>query len=238
MVRGTVAVLLFAASALVALILFGIVVISDLEGATFDPAIRGGASLSSLRCPVFISTSESGVVRARIDNPLDRPVQYLVRVHVSQGFVTLFRRIDYQVPLDPGESQTLRWEISDADAAYGWLVLVKVLQSASYPLPSRSGSCGVPVVPVPFLTGTQFFGLLFGASVVGMGAGIALWRAAGRAAGQMRYGVGNAMIALGIALVAGTFVSLVVSWLPGLVLLTGTLLMVLAITFYFLFKVE
>jgi hypothetical protein len=237
-IRGTAAVLLFAASALVALLLFAIIVISDLEGATFDPAIRGNASMSGLRCPVFISTSESGTVRAIFDNPLDRPVQYLVRVHVSQGYVTLFRQIDYQVRLDPGQSQTVEWEITEEDAAYGWLVLVKVLQSASYPLPSRSGTCGVPVVPIPFLTGSQLFVLLFGASVVGMVAGIVLWRVAGRASGQVRHDVSNAMIALTTALVVGTLTGLSASWIPGLVLLAGTLLMALAILFYFLFKVE
>lgn len=230
--------LLFAASALVALLLFAVAVLSDLEGATFDPAIRGSASLKSLRCPVFLSTSESGTVRATFQNPLDRPLQYFVRVHVSEGFVTLYRQIDFQVPLDPGESQTLEWEITDEDAAYGWLVLVKVLQSASHPLPSRSGSCGIPVVPVPFLSGNQFFGLLFGGSVVGMGAGIAFWRAVGRAEGQVRHDVSNAMIALGIALVVGTLVGLAISWIPGMVLLTGTVLMALAIVLYFLFKVE
>jgi hypothetical protein len=238
MIRGTVAVLLFAASALVALLLFGSVVLSDLEGATFDPAIRGNASLTSLRCPLFISTSESGTARATLSNPLDRPLQYLVRVRVSQGFVTLFRQIDFPVPLDPGQKQTIAWEITAADAAYDWLVLVKVLQSASYPLPSRSGSCGVLVVPIPFLTGNQFFLLVFTATLLGMGISVWLWRAVGRATGSVRHDVSNAMIALGIMLVVGTLVGVFSSWILGLVLLTGTLLMVLTIVFYFLFKVE
>lgn len=237
-IRGGAAALLFSASALLGLVLFAVLVVSDLEGATFDPAIRGGATLRRLDCPALLSESEIAVVRASFDNPLERPLQYLVRVHVSQGYVTLFREIDYQLPLDPGERQLVRWEVSADDAAYGWLVLVKVFQSGSYPLPSRSGSCGIPVVPVPFLTGDQFFALLFAASVLGMGMGIALWKRAGRSAGTERNDVSNAMFALGAALLAGIVVGTTGAWLPGVVILAGTLLLTMGLMFYFVFKVE
>lgn len=235
MIRGSAAVVLFVVSAAACLALLGIVTVSDLEGATFDAGIQGEGRMR-LRCPVFLTSDQPGVVRATINNSLDRGAQYLVRVHVSEGFVTLFREINYQLALEPHSKQTLEWEVTAADAAYGWLTLVKVYQSASYPLPARTGSCGIAVVPIPLLSGNLFFALVLGASLLGMAVGIIEWRAASRASEMLRYDVSNAMIALGCALLVGMVIALMGSWILSLVAMILAVLLTLALLFYFLFK--
>ena len=87
-------VVLFSIGALLGVVLVGITVWADFEAILFDPGIREDTRLGSLRCPVMITSEETGVIRARVKNTLDRPTDLFIRAHISHGYVTLMREVN------------------------------------------------------------------------------------------------------------------------------------------------
>lgn len=230
-------ILLFSVGFLIGMALFGAIIWADFEAALFNPGIQQDASLRSLRCPAVITTSETGTVTASLRNPLDRPTERYVRAHITDGYVTLLREVNKLVSLEPGERQQLQWTVTANDAAFGRLVLVKVVLRARYPLPSRQGTCGILVVDVPYLTGDQVFGLSFAASLLSMAAGFALWYRASQPLHEQRRQLARAMVMLAGSGLVGTAIGLLGLWVPGLVMFVITILGIGVIIGYFLNRV-
>ena len=161
---------ILAGTALVALSAWG-----DIEASTFDAALQTDETLKTLECPVFIGKEESSVIAVEIVNTAERDVSPVVRARITQGFVTLVREHRGNVDIPQGESARVEWDISAEDAAYRQLILARIYQFSNYSLPSRQATCGVVVVPVPGLTGQQFYILLFVSALVLSAVGLLLW---------------------------------------------------------------
>jgi hypothetical protein len=226
-------VFIFAVGVILGMVLSGIVVWGDLEGSLFDAAIRADATLTTLRCPVMMTTKEIGTASAVFENPLERPVTFTIRTHISRGYVTLMREINSKLSLAPGETQTLEWPVTPDDAAYGRLILLRVRLSAKYPLPSRDASCGILVVDLPYLSGNQITALILAASLLSMLIGAGLWIAANRPLRGLPRQVARAMGVLAGSVLAGVVLGLLGNWLLGALLLVITLLLCVAIIGYF-----
>jgi len=145
------------------------------EATFFDAGRITTARVTTLRCPVFITPNEYSTISAKFTNPNDKPITLRIRAHVSDGFVILMREFLIDLPLQAGETQTVEWPIFPSDAAYGKLVLVRVHQMPASHLPYHNASCGVVLVNIPFLTGTQFVFLVMSLGVLLTAGGIALW---------------------------------------------------------------
>lgn len=210
-------ILLFSIGLLAGMALFGAVIWSDLEASLFNPGIQQDAALRSLRCPVVITTSETGTVTASLHNPLDRSTDRYVRAHITDGYVTLLREVNELVTLEPGERQQVQWTVTADDAAFRRLILVKVVLRGRYPLPSRQGTCGILVVDVPYLTGDQVFGLSFAASLLAMAVGYGLWYRASQPLHERGRELARAMVVLAGSILVGTIVGLLGLWVPGLI---------------------
>ena len=231
---GPLGILLFSVGLLLGMTLLGATVWADFEAVLFDPGIQQDASLRSLRCPVLITPSETGTVRARLFNPLERPTQRYVSAHITDGYVVLMREEDKSVSLEPGQRQDLTWTVTADDAAFERLILVNVVLRGRYPLPSRKGTCGILVVGVPFMTGKQILGLTLGASLLMMAAGLGLWFRAERFLYRRRHRLIRAMGALAAAVLVGLIVALAGWWLPGLIIFFVILLGIGVIIGHFL----
>jgi hypothetical protein len=229
----TLGVLIFSVGALLGIALFGVVVWADFEASMFDVSMRGTAPLKTLTCPVMMTATEAGTVRATFTNSLERPVEFTIRTHISDGYVTLMREINSKLSLAPGETKPLEWPVTPEDAAYGRLILVRVRLAAKYPLPSRHGSCGILVVDVPCFTGNLIFAFAFAASLLSMVAGAGLWVGANRPLKGLGLDVTRAMGALAGCVVAGTVVGLLGWWVVGVIILVITVLLIGAIIGYF-----
>jgi hypothetical protein len=229
----TLSVLIFVVGFLLGMALFGIVVWPDLEASLFDTSNRGDARLTGLRCPVMMTAKETGTVSALFKNPLERPVEFYIRTHISHGYATLKREITSNLPLAPGETQTLEWPVTPEDAAYGRLILVRVRLGPKYPLPSRGGSCGILVVNLPYFTGNQIFAFALAASLLGMVVGAGLWVVANRPLNRPGRDVTRAMGALAGSVLIGTVVGLLGWWMFGVIIFTITVLLIGAIVGYF-----
>lgn len=226
--------LLFSAGLILGMALFGMIIWADFEAVLFDPGLQQDTTLNSLRCPVMITKAETGTVTASLTNPLDRSTERYIRVHVTDGFVTLMRQINQRLPLDPGETQQLAWSVTADDAAFERLILVKVIVRGRYPLPSRQGTCGIVVVDAPYLTGHQIFGISLAASLLSIGMGFSMWLKASKPWREKARQAVRAMGALAGSILVGIFVGLMGWWLPGLLIFVITLIGAGVIIGYFL----
>ncbi len=234
---GPAGILLFSLGLLLGMALFGALVWSEFEVILFDPAWRGEAPLRSLRCPAIITRSETGTITARVSNPLDRPVERYLRVHMSAGSLLLTREFTEIVPLEPGEARRVTWTVGAEDAVYDRLIMVNVVLRRRYPLPARQRTCGILVVDVPYLTGWQVLGLCLVLSVSGMGAGHALWVRSAAALGDQGRRAAGGMIMLAGSVLVGTFIAWLGWWLPGLILFLILLIAIGVIIGYYLRRV-
>jgi hypothetical protein len=227
-------VLIFSVGVLLGLVLSGVAVWGDLEAHWFDAQLSQlrDASLKTMRCPVMITANETGTVSASFKNPLERPSMFMVRAHISQ-YLTLMREENTQLHIEPGERKSLEWTVTADDVLHGNLIFVKVLQFRKYPIPGRLGSCGILVVDLPYLTGTQLTVLTFVASLLCMAFGVGLWIVSNQPLrGRGREAVG-AMGALAASVLVGIIVSLLGLWMVGLLIFVITLLVIGAIIGHF-----
>jgi hypothetical protein len=231
-IQRALGVLIFAVGVFFGMALLGVAVWGDLEASLFDTSMRADASLATLRCPVMMTGKEIGRVSATLENPLERPVTFTIRAHISQGYVTLMRETNSKLPLEPGETQTLEWTVTPDDAAYGRLVLIRVRVSAKYPLPSRDASCGILVVDLPYFKGNQITALALAASILSMIVGAGLWVLANRPLRGLAREVTRAMIVLATSILVGLVLGLLGQWLLGILLLAITVLLIAAIIGY------
>jgi hypothetical protein len=224
---------IFSIGALLGIMLVGVTVWTDFEAILFDPGIREDTRLRSLRCPVMITSRETGTIRARVKNTLDRPTDFFVRAHISHGYVTLMREVNSQIPLDAGESERVTWEINQDDAAFGSLVLFKVTVKGGYPIPTRQGTCGVLVIDAPYLSGGQIYGLGLALSLIGLIAGGTLWIVNNPHMLDLQVQITRAMGFLTVSIIMGLVLSFVGWWLLGALFLVMILLAVGVIIGYF-----
>lgn len=229
-ITRVVAALVFSVGLLSGVLLIGASVWGDVEAAMFDTTLMIHRKRSlALHCPVFMATTETGTVSASFGNPLDRPVEFKIRTHVSEGFVTLMREIDTELDLAPGETKKVAWPVNAEDAAYGHVVLVKTLLFGQYPLPARLGSCGILVLDLPCLSGNQLLAVMIGLSLLGLAGGTGLWISASRPLRDERLQGARAMGTLAGTVLAGEMASLLGWWVLGAFTLVAIILTIGAI---------
>jgi hypothetical protein len=228
-IKRSLGVILFAVGVVLGMALSAIAIAGDLEANLFDSGLAHMRDASlTLRCPVMITATESGTVRAAFRNPLDTSADFRVRTHISQ-FFPMWREIDSQLTVGPGETESLEWTVTSDDMVQGRMILVKVLRYRKYPLPARLGSCGIMVVDLPFLTGNLITALMSAASLLCMAGGAGLWILGSQPLTEWRQDAVRAMGVLAGVVLAGTMTSLYGAWLLGLLFLTATLLLIGAV---------
>jgi hypothetical protein len=197
---------------------------ADLEASLFEPSRIADEPLKTLRCPLVITSQESGTIAATFTNPSERALRRTVRAYITHGFSSLMREVDTQFMLEPGETHRLEWTVTADDAAWRRFVLVRVNVLRNFPLPSRSGSCGVLVMNLPGLNGNQIVALSFAAILLSMGAGVAIWSAANKSSPGRIPDLTRAMAFLAAIVVASMLFSLLGWWVPGGLLLVLALI--------------
>jgi len=144
---------IFMVGALIGMALFIATFLQDTEAIVFSPLLSGENTLRAFSCPEFLTPQEVGTVRAKIHNPTQKLQYRSVRSHITQGFFTLKRETYDHYYLEPDETKNISWEVYPEDAAYGYLILVKVYYLPQDPTPSYVGACGIMMVDVPLVRG-------------------------------------------------------------------------------------
>jgi hypothetical protein len=220
-----ISVLIFAFGIMVGMAIAGGIIWGDLEASLFDSSIKAKSTLR-LNCPVVITTYEVGQVSAKLKNPVERDKEFYVRAHISEGYVSLKREIDQQIPVAPGETGTVSWEIYPEDAAYNRIILFRAYVNPSYPLPSQGNFCGVLVLDIPFLGGNQLLLISLGISLVFIIGGLYLWRSNNQPITKEKRSLMNAMAALAIIIYAAIIAGYTGNWILGVILFAMSILMI------------
>lgn len=218
--------LIYSIGILLGMAIAGGIIWGDLEASLFDSSIKAKSSVR-LNCPVAITTHEVGEITATLKNPVEREKEFYVRAHISEGYVSLKREIDQQIPVAPGEKGFVSWEIYPEDAAYdNRIILFRAYVNPSYPVPSQGNFCGVLVFDIPVLTGTQLFLFLLGLSLACVIIGSMLWRKANQPMNKNTRSMTNALYALAIIIFSAIAAGYFGIWILGILLIASSILMI------------
>ena len=146
---------------------------ADME-ATFYNFQKLGDQPLDVTCPVFLTQNEVGIVSIEASNSAEKTINPLVRATFSSR--GLFRFEEIRMSIEPGETETLQWNISKDDVALRFFILAKVFILPEYQFSSREGTCGTMLLPFEKGTGMQFFLITLSLSLAGLIGGHLLWR--------------------------------------------------------------
>jgi hypothetical protein len=229
-------IILFVAGAVVGLGLLGITVWGDLEAFLFDVSIQAEENIEGFKCPVMITTVERSKVSAVFTNPHTREVKRNIRMHISWGYATLLREINNELPLEPGETQELSWDIQPEDAAFGNMILVRAYALRANPLPSQGATCGILVIDLPNFTGMQIFTFASIASGVFMLVGAGVYTLNNRPLFENPKKIARGMFFIFGILAVGLLIGFLGSWLLGALLLVVAVLMIFILPISAMFR--
>jgi hypothetical protein len=221
----TLAVIVFAAGAVLGFLLVTGATWADLEASLFDSSMKADDALGSLRCPVLITEQESGTISATIRNPTERNKTRYVRAHISQGYLTVMREENLKFEVEAGGKRKLDWSVGPEDAVYGWMILARIHVFASYPLPAQHQSCGILVLDVPGLSGSAVVAIAAVVSLFLMALGLGIWLMVGRPVVGRKRNAAGAMAAMAVILVLGMSSFIVGWWEAGVISLVVVVLL-------------
>lgn len=224
-IKSLFSLIVFGVGVLIAVLLAGTSALAEYEAALFDSGTRADRPLNTLYCPALISSTEAGKVTVSVSNPSDYEVNPVVKARISARSAIFIREEVEQVILKPGEKQTLRWPVFAEDAAYRRLVLVRVLVGPSYPLDSRTTSCGIVVVDLAGLTGTQIqLGAIFLSALL-MATGWLSWTKINPVRSGRKAELGNGLRFMGMIALLGMLTTFTNWWLASLLCVIACLLL-------------
>jgi hypothetical protein len=220
-------ILLLAVGILLGTALVGLATWGDLETVLLFPPPTADKELLNLRCPILISSNETGTVYANYRNPSSYTTTPFVVITISQGSTIILDDFTSHPTIPPGTTQKLSWAVVPGEAAFrGSLILVRVFINRSYPLPSRDSTCGISVFNLGGLTGEQVVYGSFIVSLIGMLAGTFWWlRIYKSMPGQRDTLIGGIMF-IEVVVILGLIASWFGWWVFGLVSFGITVLLI------------
>jgi hypothetical protein len=147
----------------------------DLEATLFKTTVSSQETLTTLKCPVIITPNEEASITGLFTNTSDKPATLQIRTYVTDGYVVLMKEYKAYISLDPGQAELVEVPIAADDAAFGRFVLVRMHQLRWRQVPSRSASCGVVVLDVPYLSGSQLIAIITILGLILIPGGFLLW---------------------------------------------------------------
>jgi hypothetical protein len=184
-------------------------------------------SFNTLRCPSYLGINHVGIIRASFSNPLDRPIEPIIRIDISSPTLIDSRR--QKINIQPGEKQSVEFQVSSANIDLGHFIFLKVFRYPTYPIPLQEATCGIWVYNIPGISGSQLLIAGLVSSVILVVLGIFLWVRAsypiqGRQQNQLNY-----LVFLALLLAITIIISLLGMWLIGMILLVVNILMIVVV---------
>ena len=208
-------------------ILASIMVWGDLEASLFTSGNRADKSLATLKCPIVITSSETGYITAELNNPTTKPLERYLIANISEGYASLVREIRTNLPIPPEQKQKVEWKIYPEDAAFrDRVILFRVYINPRYPHPSLGANCGVVRLNVDGITGNQIVSSASFFALVSMGFGAVMVELGSRSSpNRSRNAIRNGYALAGV-LIGAAIISYMGVWVLGFTLLAVSLLMV------------
>ena len=213
-------------------ILTSIMVWGDLEASLFTSGIRADKSLSTLKCPIVITASETGNITAELNNPTQKTIERYLIANISEGYASLVREIRTNLPIPPEEKQKVEWKIYPEDAAFNErVILFRVYINPRHPHPSLGANCGIVRVNVNGITGSQIVASASFIALASIGFGAAMIEHGGHPKKNRTRSTTKNAYALAGVVVGAAIISYMGMWVLGIALLAvALLLLVILIT--------
>jgi hypothetical protein len=186
-------------------------------GAKYDP-------FPGLRCPVMIAPTEEARVTAAFRNPTDQEDTFFYRAEIS-GPVSM-RQVEGQIAVPPHQTKKLQITVDANDIDLEFFIFVKMNLLPHAGDPFREAVCGMLVVNLLGLTGTQIVVAALSLSLLGMILGFVLWQKTSTGANETMQ---RMMPVLGLLVLLAMFTGLMGWWLPGVALAAITILLAIII---------
>ncbi len=148
---------------------------SDIEAVNLDVSVIRRGSLSSLRCPIFITLKEPSTISLKVNNPKDFVIRPQVTTLITRSTLSLLNREVTFLEIQPGETQMITREINSKDSVFDRLVLVKAIVNNPFPIEDVHNICGVMVVNIDYLSGDQLSAILMTLGVLLILIGLTLY---------------------------------------------------------------
>jgi hypothetical protein len=206
-------------------ILIASMVWADFEASLFLFSLIGERYVvKNLDCPVLMTRNETREVSFTLRNPGEKERSRLVKGTISEGHVERTREIKREVTIEPGGKGKVTWDIYPEDAAYGRIVLFHVYVWRANPYPSLEGTCGVLVLDIPSLNGSQVMGIVLGfiSTLILGGVAVLIFIYWNELLGAQRRYVSRAMFAVTIFIILGIGFSFLGYWEFGFMCLLAS----------------
>jgi len=196
---------------------------ADLESAFYGFSRLADSGLGGFTCPVLMTHNETRTISLNISNKTDSKISPAVRTEISTSLVS--QEFLENLELTPGESIKLEWTVGSENIDLERFIFAKVLVFSAHPLPNREATCGIYVVDLPG-SGRVILPILVAFSLLGMGWGLYVMNRSG----DTNEWVGKhfrGMVFLTIVIIVGMFFSFRGGWVPSILLLAISLLMII-----------
>lgn len=147
------------------------VLLGEIEVNIVFPKISDGTLKVS--CPLVLSPRESGTIRTTVTNTVDENTKPMVISHISKGDGS--QDANQILPLAPGQSQSLEWEVGPANIIYDRVILVNILQMRYSKLDSNQGGCGIMILDLFGLPGAWSLAIVLALCLLLVASGSVLW---------------------------------------------------------------
>lgn len=231
----TLGIILFIAGILAGMVMFVFMNWANFEAYFyFGYVAPANKPLTTLRCPLLMTISDTGEVTIRLTNDTSLDLAPLIRTEISSFDVTRSEKVNYS--LAAGETRKLSWAVTSKDMVFGHLVMARVFVFSAYTMPSRSGTCGTVMVNLPGLSGMPLFILALVFILVCMTAGWILWLGGSRPFQTEELIAMRAMVLFTIAVLLGLIAGIAGWWVVGLFCTVACLLLLLVVVGYYIQK--
>jgi hypothetical protein len=139
-------------------------------GSSSNATIQADENLFSLRCPMIITARDHTAIQAKVANPTDEEIIRIFEMNISDGYTK--DKTKKIMSMNPGQVNTLQWEISSQQASYGFLILARGFLHPYQNLPSLGGTCGILSLNLTRVAGSQLVWGGIGLSITGMLIGV------------------------------------------------------------------
>jgi hypothetical protein len=212
---------LFFIGALLGLTLTALATWGDLEAADYGFDRHGDGRLSTLNCPILMTTNETNTFSVKVTNSTQGKLSPSIKTDISLH-LALPITSHTSIELAPGETKRVEWKIGPENIEFKRFIFISAWVYGFHPMPSRENTCGVFIVNLPS-NGTVITWTMAVLSMLGVGIGLYGLR---QPHGPMQSGMDLSRFTLLFFLViAGLVTSFMGLWVLGIIVIVVSLLL-------------
>jgi len=221
-VRSLVAILLFLAGVFLELAFSSSVLWGEIETRVYTP--KSDSLSLAVKCPLVLSTNETGSISTVISNSLNEEALPVVTASISHNNIP--QEISDTLTLAPHASKSIQWHVDTSNLIFDRLILAGISQMSYSDLPGRQGYCSILVLHFLGLNGTAILILLCSISLLCIIAGGIIWLRIHAPLKEADTALAQPFVGLAVLATLGVITALLRWW--GLIILLDGLTLILA----------